>query len=185
LLEKTALLPSLVTFFLCLVNGATLFFIALYAAGLGVRNIGLFFAANALCMAISRPLSGRWADRGSASIILLVGLLLMAGGIAFIALSHSITTFILAGVVSGFGTGFCIPPLQAASVRCAPVHRRGAATGTYFMAFDMGLGLGAILWGFVTAAFGYRIMYFTALIPLAIAGAIFFKFKGRMSLGAG
>ena len=64
--------------------------------------------------------------------------------------------FLVAGIFNGFGFGFCAPTLQALAVRRAPTNRWGAATGTFFAAFDMGYGLGAIVWGFVAEAIGYQ-----------------------------
>jgi MFS family permease len=182
LLEKTALLPSVVTFFLSAVYGAIVYFIALYAADLGISNIGLFFAAMSLSMLVSRPMSGRCADRRGAGIVILTGLLTVLGGLTAVGLSHTIMGFLLAGTLIGVGFGFCLPTLQALAVRHVPTHRRGAATGTYYAAFDMGVGLGAILWGFVAEATGYQVMYFTALIPVALAGATYYKFRARMGL---
>ncbi len=182
LLERDALLPSMVMFFLCLVNAAMVYFIALYAAELRIGNVGLFFAANALTMVISRPVSGRWADHGGIHTVILVGLLALVAGIAAIGLFHTVTGFVVAGVLSGFGFGFCAPTLQAVAVRHVPTNRRGTATGNYFAAFDMGYGVGAILWGFVAEATGYQTMYFIALIPLAVGGATYYRFRARMTL---
>jgi MFS family permease len=182
LLEKTALLPSAVTFFLSFVNGAVMYFIAVYASDLGVRSIGLFFAASSLIMVISRPIGGRWADHGGTSMVILIGLLFLVTGTAAIGFSHTIVGFLVAGVFNGFGFGFCAPTLQALAVRRAPTNRWGAATGTYYAAFDMGYGLGAIVWGFVAEAIGYQAMYFTTLIPLALAGAMYYRFRARMVL---
>jgi MFS family permease len=182
LLEKTALLPSLITFFLSFMNGAVMYFIAVYASDLGVRNIGLFFAASSLTMVISRPIGGRWADHGGISKVILIGLLSLATGMAAIGLSRTIIGFLVAGTFNGFGFGFCAPALQALAVRHAPPNRWGAATGTYYAAFDMGYGVGAFVWGFVTEAIGYQAMYFTTLIPLGLAGALYYRFRARMAL---
>jgi MFS family permease len=179
--ERTALLPSVVMFFLSFVNGAVMYFIAVYASDLGVSNVGLFFAAGSLTMIISRPISGRWADRGGTGMVILIGLLCLVAGITLIGLSRTIMGFLVAGLFNGFGFGFCAPTLQALAVRHAPGNRRGAATGTYYAAFDMGYGLGAILWGFVAEATGYQTMYFITLIPLALAGATYYRFRARMA----
>ncbi|MDD4170010.1 MAG: MFS transporter [Desulfotomaculaceae bacterium] len=174
LLEKTALPASMVTFFLTAAYSSVISFIPLYTAELGIVNIGLFFTANSLTMLISRPIAGRWADRGGASTVLLIGLLTMFIGMASIGLSHTITGFVLAGAIVGLGFGFCVPTLQALAIRHTPPDRRGAATGTYYIAFDLGLGLGTIIWGYVAEAAGYQIMFFTTLIPLVLAGASYY-----------
>ena len=180
LLEKTALLPSVVAFFLTSVYGAVLFFIALHAADIGIGNAGLFFLAMALSMLLFRPISGRWADRGGTDAVMLIGHLALAAGIVLIGLCQGIGTYLLAGVLAGVGFGFCFPTLQALAVRYATTQRRGAATGTFFLAFDVGIGLGAILWGYVAEEAGYRIMYYITLVPLAVAGAIYYRFRARM-----
>jgi MFS family permease len=177
LLEKSALLPSAVMFLLSLVNGSMVYYIALFAADQHVRNVGPFFAANALLMVVSRPVSGRWADRGGSGYVILIGFLSLMSGMVMIGLSRTLAGFIFAGVLVGIGYGFSMPTLQAFAVRHAPVGRRGAATGTYYASFDLGIGLGAVVWGFVASASGYRTMYFATLIPLALAVGIYYWFK--------
>jgi MFS family permease len=177
LLEKTALLPSAVMFLLSLINGAMVYYIALYAADLHLGNVGPFFAASSLFMVVSRPVSGRWADRGGAGRVILIGFFSLCAGMIAIGLSHTMAGFILAGILVGIGYGFAMPTLQAFAVRDAPAGRRGAATGTYYASFDLGIGLGAVVWGFVAASAGYQTMYFTTLIPLALAIGIYYKFR--------
>lgn len=84
LFDKTALMPSTLAFFQALMYSAVLYYIALYAESLGISNVGLFFAAIALTMLISRPVSGRWADRGGTDMILLISLLTLSIGIIII-----------------------------------------------------------------------------------------------------
>jgi len=177
LLEKTALPPSEVMFFLAVVYGSLISFISLYAAELGIANIGLFFTSMALTMLISRPIAGRWADNSGPDMVLLIGHLTLFMGMVATGLSHTITGLLLAGAATGLGFGFCMPTLQALAVRHAPADRRGVATATFFIALDLGIGLGTILWGYVAEATGYQIMYFTTLIPIALAGTIYYRLR--------
>lgn len=179
LLEKSSLPASAVMFLLAAVYGSVLSFIALYASESGISNIGLFFTAVAVAMLISRPISGRWSDRGGSNMVILIGHVAIFIGVSIISLSQTMGGLITAGAVFGFGFGFCMPTLQAMSVRYAPAHRRGAATGTFFIALDLGIGLGTILWGYVAAASSYQIMYFTTLIPTFLAGALYLKLRSN------
>ena len=130
LLEKAALLPSLVMFLLSLVNSAIVYFIALYGAGLELGNVGLFFASNALFMVISRPLSGRWADRGGSTAVIVIGLLSLLAGMISIAFSYTMAGFLLAGALVGFGFGLfltdvagpCRPPCSCRKARRRDGH---------------------------------------------------------------
>lgn len=180
LLEKKALLPAAIMFLLSFINGAMIYYIAIYATHLEIGNIGPFFAASSLFMVVSRPVSGRWADHGGGTRVILIGFLSLFAGMVGVGLSHTVAAFLLAGCLVGVGFGFSMPTLQAFAVRNAPPGRRGAATGTYYVSFDLGIGLSAVVWGFVAAAWGYQVMYFTTLIPLALATAIYFRFRSRM-----
>ncbi len=180
LLEKKALLPSAVMFLLSLVNGSMVYYIALYAVDLRIGNIGPFFAVSSLFTIISRPVSGRWADQGHAVAVILIGFLSLCVGMIGVGLSRTMAGFLPAGALVGLGFGFSMPTLQALAVRHVAPERRGAATGTYYASFDLGIGMGAMVWGFVAAASGYRIMYFSTLIPLALAAAVYYLFKDRM-----
>ena len=178
LLEKTALPASGVMFFVSVVWGSVISFIALHAAEQGIANIGLFFSANALAMFIARPLSGRWADSGNMGMVLLVANLAVFVGMVTVGFSQTVMGFSLAGAVLGLGFGFYIPTLQTLAVRDVPADRRGAATGTFFIAIDLGIGLGTVALGYVAEALGYQVMFFTTLIPLALAGTICCRFRG-------
>ncbi len=180
LLEKKALLPSAVMFLLSLVNGSMVYYIALYAADQHIRNIGPFFGVSSLFTIISRPVSGRWADRGHTVAVILIGFLSLFIGMIGIGFSRTLAGFLPAGALVGLGFGFSMPTLQALALRYVAPGRRGAATGTYYASFDLGIGMGAIVWGFVAAAWGYQTMYLTTLIPLALAVAIYYTFKTRM-----
>ena len=185
LLEKSAILPSIVSFFLTIVYGAVIFFVALYEASLGIGNAGWFFMAMALAMLLFRPVSGYWSDRGGANIVMLIGYVTLFAGIILVCISRSMPVFLAAGVLMGIGFGFCFPILQTIAVRNASAQRRGAATGTYFLAFDIGIGLGGIIWGYVAEATGYKTMFYITLIPLAAAAVLYWRFKSRMGLKIG
>jgi MFS family permease len=176
-MEKSAIFPSIMVFFFSGVYGAILSFISLYGTERGIANVGLFFTFMSLTMLVSRPISGRWTDRGGTDMVLLISHLAIFIGIIAITMSHTITELILAGVSIGLGYGFCWPTLQAEAVRHAPRHKRGAATATFFIFVDLGIGLGTILWGYVAEATSYRMMYFSTLIPIIIAAVIYFRFK--------
>ncbi|NLO21038.1 MAG: MFS transporter [Syntrophomonadaceae bacterium] len=177
LVEKSSLPASVVMLLLSSVYGSVLSFIALYASESGIANIGFFFTAMAISMLISRPFSGRWADQGGSNTVLLIGYGAIISGLITIVLSHSISGLMLAGAVFGFGFGFCIPTLQAFSIRFAPAHRRGAATATFFIALDLGIGLGTIIWGYVAAASNYQVMYVSALLPVILAVILYYVLK--------
>ncbi|MEG6616729.1 MFS transporter [Peptococcaceae bacterium 1198_IL3148] len=182
LLEKKAALPSVVMCSLAILNGAIIPFVALYAVERGVANVGLFFTANAVLTLLSRPIAGRMTDRGRTDLVLLIGHLSLFVCVVVLGLANTLTEFIIAGAFFGWGFGFVMPTLQALAVRYVAPHRRGAATGTFFIAFDLGLGVGNIFFGFLAEALSYQIMFFITLIPLIIAAVIYYLYRPRPSV---
>lgn len=183
LIEKTALPAAWVMFFLSMVYGALLSYISLYAVERGISNVGLFFTATAFSMLLTRPLAGRLADGGGANKVLLIGHLAIAAGMLTTGQSHTIYGFILAGIINGLGFGTCMTVLQAQAVMRAPAHRRGAATGTFYALFDLGIGLGTIMWGYVATISSFQTMYNYTLIPVALAGVLYYWFNVRNQAG--
>jgi MFS family permease len=176
LLEKKALRPSLVMFFMCINYAAIISFLALYGQYRHVTDIGLFFAAYAISISVSRPLLGhmaillgRLADRKGYDIVIIPGLILCSLTLIIIYFAHTLPVFILAGLVYGIGFGAVQPTTQALSVLYVPAERRGAATATYFLFLDLGLGLGSVLWGVVAQCLGYDVMYLMVTIPTLIS----------------
>lgn len=170
LFEKQALPAALVMFFLATVFGAFIFYVSLHAAERGVTKIGLFFTSLALGMMILRPFAGRWMDRRGANYPVLVGLILTACSALAVSRSFTLAGFAAAGFLYGLSFGFCMPSLQALAVRDVPLQKRGAATGTFFSALDLGIGLGAVIWGLVVEHTGYEVMYLLTLVPVGMAG---------------
>ncbi|KLU63208.1 purine efflux pump PbuE [Peptococcaceae bacterium CEB3] len=180
--EKAAFRPSLLMFFVTMTFGAIVSFLALYASHLGIPNIGIFFTFYALALMLSRPLFGRLADRRGFDIVLVPGMLaiLMAMFLLYRAQvsSQPLTILLVAAVVYGFGFGAVQPSLQAMAVLNVPFNRRGAANGTFYSAFDLGIGLGSGIWGVVADVWGFSAMYLGATVP-ALLALLFYLFLGR------
>jgi len=176
-LEKSAWNASVVMFFLAVVYASVISFVSLYAENLGIsRNIGLFFTAVAIMMLISRPIGGRWADAGGTNMVIVIGFLTILAGMTTTGLAKNMAHLLLAGAFIGFGYGFCLPTLQTLAIIKSSPQRRGAATGTFFVAFDVGIGLGTVLWGFVATLTGYHIMFLTTLFPLVISAVTYYYY---------
>lgn len=57
----------------------------------------------------------------------------------------TIPSLIIAAACYGSGFGAIQPALQAWMIDRVAPHRRGVATATFFSAFDLGIGAGAII----------------------------------------
>lgn len=167
--ELRAVGPSLVMFFTNTVFGAVVTFIALYALEEGITNIGPFFTVYAAALALTRPLSGIVSDRLGTDVVVVPGLVLVAASMVVLSYANTLSIFLGAGIIFGLGFGAILPSMQALAVGKVPPNRRGAATGTFFMGFDLGIGAGAVLWGLVSSSIGYSRMYLATVIPVGLA----------------
>ncbi|CEP68964.1 Major facilitator superfamily [Moorella glycerini] len=178
--EPKALHPSLIAFFMTITYGGVVTFLTLYAAERGIANIGLFFTFYAAALMLIRPLAGMVADRYGQGPVLVPGLLAATLATLILALAGSLPVFLVAAVLYGLGFGAAQPTLQAMAVAGVAPNRRGAANGTFFSAFDLGIGLGSTLLGVVARFTGFAGMYAVASL-FGLAGLLTFLAgrKGR------
>jgi len=168
LVERRALLPSLLMFAAVLGYAAVTLFLALYARERQVADVSLFFLVYAATITCSRPLMGLLADRRGFRVVIVPGLLVCIVSMVAIYVAHSLAAFILVAVIFGVGYG-AVQSTQALAVSGVPPERRGAATATFFMFMDLSLGGASFLWAIVAHLLSYGIMYLTVIIPFAAA----------------
>ncbi|MGI9862035.1 MFS transporter [Moorella naiadis] len=178
LFEPRAWRPSLIAFFLTISYGGVVTFLTLYAAERNIANIGLFFTFYAAALMLIRPFAGMVADRSGPAPILIPGLLATALATLLLSLAGSLQVFLMAGVLYGLGFGSVQPTLQAMAVADVAPNRRGAANGTFFSAFDLGIGLGSTLLGAVAQFTGFAGMYALASL-FSLGGLIVFLLGQR------
>jgi MFS family permease len=173
-IEKTAIPGALVLILSTFPQGLTQTFLVKYSETLEIAGIGLYFTFNAIAMLLTRLFVGRLCDRIGPQRALPPGLILLFLGIWTIALARSLPAFLVAALLMGFGQGIVNPTIQAFVVRSAPANRRGAASATYYSAFDIGNGAGSMLGGVMAQALGFSATFAVYSIFNAGAIAVFF-----------
>ncbi|GAB7387148.1 MFS transporter [Bacillaceae bacterium] len=159
LIEKKALFPSMLVLLLGVTYGGIVGFITLFGREAGIDNVGWFFLGNALMVMIVRPLAGMVYDRKGHVWVLLPGGFFVLAGLLLLSYTTSMAMLLSASVLYGIGFGAVQPSLQAWVIDRVSPDRRGAATGTFFSAFDLGIGAGALLLGGIAKVANYAQMY--------------------------
>ncbi|PGM47779.1 MFS transporter [Bacillus cereus] len=175
LFEKSVLSITIVVFFLSFAYGGITTFLPLFASSIDV-NPGTFFLVYAIALTIVRPISGKLLDKYGEVFIILPTLCITILAIVVLTISNSVMGVIIAAVLYGVGFGSAQPALQAAMLTIVAPSKRGVANASFFTAFDLGIGLGAILLGFVSQIFGYRFLFAGSAISGLIALIIFVIF---------
>src|SRR5699024_2140714 len=92
------------------------------------------------------------------------GVLLVFTAMLLLAWLPNTATMVAAGAFFGFGFGAVQPALQAWAVDKAPGNRKGMANATFFSFFDLGVGVGAMLFGQLAFMFSYGLIYFVSAL---------------------
>lgn len=167
--ERSALRPSFLLFFITVTFGGIASFLPIYSAQKGIGGIHWYFLLFAIALMISRTFAGRLYDQRGHQAVFLPGAVLILAAMFLLAWLPSSMIMYIAAILYGLGFGSVQPALQAWSVKEAPVNRRGMANATFFSFFDLGVGIGAIVFGQIAYLFGYSTIYLTA------AGSVVFS----------
>ncbi len=149
LFERSSLFPAAMVLLLTVTYGPILSLLALYGVERGLGNVGVFFTVYAIVLTATRPLSGRLADGWGFEPTAALGLVFVAAGLLTLASAHGLVVLLAAAALYGVGFGTTQPSLQAIAMHRVVPARRGAATATFLMAYDLGLAVGSVVAGFL------------------------------------
>ena len=152
--------------------GMLLSFVVLYGKEIGVENAGYFFIYMAVGVGLSRLVSGRLIDGGKIHQVAICAMICLIVMLAIFATVHNPYVFFIAAFIIGVGFGIGVPAFQCLFVNVVPHNQRGTAMGTYFTAYDLGIGIGMLTAGFISSRFNLSAAYlagsFSCLCALII-----------------
>lgn len=163
--------------------GMTTNYVAMYAKQIGITgSTGFFFTLMAVGMAVSRLFSGKLVDKGKITQVIQAGMYLVC--FCFFGLSAcgwiihwntAITTglFFAVALLSGIGFGTMFPAYNTLFVNLAPNSKRGTATSTYLTSWDVGIGIGMILGGYLAEIATFKVAYLAGA-SLTVVSLIYF-----------
>lgn len=167
--EKSAIKPSVLLFFITLTFGGIATFLPVYTEQENIGGIEIYFLLYALFLLISRSFSGRLYDRYGHIVVFLPGtLMIFIAMLLLMWLPNAMALFVAASLY-GLGFGSIQPALQAWAVNNAAKERKGMATATYYSFFDLGIGIGALVFGQIASLSGYSEIYLTSAVSVSIA----------------
>ncbi|KAB7707576.1 MFS transporter [Bacillus aerolatus] len=167
--EKTAIKPSLLLFFITITFGGISTFLPLYTVQKEIAGIEMYFLIFALFLMISRTFSGRIYDAWGHIAVFLPGTFIVFIAMILLAWLPSSTVLFTAAALYGLGFGSVSPALQAWSVNQAPNDRKAMANATFFSFFDLGVGVGAVLFGQIAFLFGYQEIYIASAASVFVS----------------
>ncbi len=181
IIEKRVLVPSLVMLLTLFSFGAVLTIVPDFSVHLGLENKGVFFTIYTLASLATRFLAGRVSDRFGREIVMKWALFILIIAMIYLGFSDSIFHFLVASAILGVSTGMSSPTLFAWTIDLSHDKYRGRALATLYIALEIGIGVGALVAGWVygneAAYLGYPFFISAGLASLALLFMLLFAKK--------
>ena len=172
---------SLVSILVGLSYSGILGFMASYTREVNLVEAGtLFFVVYAIVITLTRPVLGIVFDRHGENCVMYPSYVCLAIGIVLLSQATASWMVLLSAVFVGLGYGTYMSNGQAVVIKMVPVHRIGVATSTYFIALDLGLGVGPYILGAWKETVGFTGMFSTTAVIALVALVCYFLFYGRL-----
>ncbi|HLR15526.1 MAG TPA: MFS transporter [Bacillota bacterium] len=177
--EKAALPPAILLFFITITFGGIASFLPLLTAEKGIAGIELYFVVYALFLMVSRTFSGQIYDRKGHLFVFPPGTVLVFIAMVLLAWLPNSLTLMVAAAFYGTGFGMIQPALQAWAVSSASANRKGMANATFFSFFDLGVGIGAMVFGYIAFTFSYSAIYVASAFSVVLSILLYTVFMFR------
>lgn len=160
-------------------------YIAIYSQD--VLNItsgtGTFFMLFAVGLIMSRFVGVRSLSKGHITRNATYGIIVVAVGYSIFAFWHSLYGYYISAVVIGFGQGSLYPAVQTMFLNMTTNDKRGTANATILTSWDLGIGAGIILGGYVAEHFGgYNSAFMVSVVVTVLSAAFFLLYAKRSYL---
>ena len=150
----------------------------MYGKNLNIVGASYMFLSIAMGIASSRIFSGKLIDRGWINQVNILGILSI--GIGYFLIANPITSYLyfIGSYFVGLGFGVSIPAFQTQFMNMTIPEKRGSANSTFFIAIDLGIGIGMIVSGKYVAKFGYDKLFLLTSF-LCLVSLIYYYFISR------
>ena len=138
---------------------------------------GVFFALLSAGLIISRFFGGKQLRRGEISASGALGVVLSTIGYALFAFSPGVWAYYLSALFIGLGNGRLYPAMLNMFVNMARHDQRGTANSSILISWDMGMGIGIVVGGFLIEYISYTTAFWTTAAIQAVGAAFYLLYS--------
>lgn len=179
-IEPKAVPISLIALLIGFSYSGVMSFLSFYAEEINlVSAASYFFLVYAIVIIFSRPFTGKLMDTRGANIVTYPCLVIFAVGMFLFSQATAGWMLLVAAAFIGLGYGNFNSIAQTVAVKVTPPHRFGLATSTYFILYDIGLGVGPFLLGFIVPNTGYRPIFVSMVVVILCCIPLYHWLHGR------
>lgn len=139
---------------------------------------GIFFALLSIGLVISRLFGAKSLRAGKLTHNALIGVILSFVGYTIFGFIARPWSFYLSALLIGLGNGRMYPAFLNMFVKVARHDQRGTANSSILISWDLGMGLGILLGGFIAEAIGFGAAFKTVAIMQGAGMLLFIFFTG-------
>lgn len=174
-------LPIGLNLMLCAVSyGMIVSYGVLYGKEINIQKTGLLFLFMALGIGTSRLVAGKYVDKGRIHAVAFLSQCLLTVALVVFSLVHNIVAFCAMALLCGVAFGSMVPAFQTLFVNMAHHNQRGTANSTYLTSFDVGIGTGMLLGGFIASFSDLATAYFVGGVLSFIAIPYYYYVSQRV-----
>lgn len=171
---------SAVALFMELGYGSLASYLATFAAQRDIQEAAaFFFLISAITTILSRPISERLFDLYGENLVLYPSILLTAVALLLVSIANSAPLILLAGFFQGLGFGNFQSAGQALALRLVSKERYAQATSTFFIFFDLSVGISPALGGIIATNFNFTFMFVILSVLTFLAAVLYYFVHGK------
>lgn len=178
MIARGSIQPAVLMLFLATAYSVVNSFVVVYATGMDISDIGIYFTVYSLVLLVSRPLVTKLSKKIPMTLIMIPAMLFFALSMYLISISRNITMFVISAIVAAFGYGVCQPLVQAMCIEKAGEGKSGVGSSTSFIGTNVGYFVGPYVGGLIAEKSGYPVMFRYMIVPVVL-GAILLMYMNR------
>ena len=141
---------------------------------------GLFFMILSIGLICSRLVGSSTLRKGKIVENASFGVMVSVFGYLLFAALHNLWGYYGAALIIGLGNGHMFPAFQTMFINLASHEQRGTANSTLLVSWDIGIGLGIMVGGFLAEHWGYYSAFWVAF-AVKLAGVLLFYLYSRQN----
>ena len=135
---------------------------------------GTYFMLCSVGLMLSRLQGAKALREGRVTHNAASGMLISLVGYTLFILVPDMVGYYTSALLIGLGNGHMWPAFQNRTISVAPNNQRGTANSTILVSWDVGMGLGILLGGFIAEFMGYSAVFWTVAAVNALGVLTFF-----------
>ena len=171
----------------CVAWGNVQAFMGPYSEQFGLHEAAsFFFIVYAVSIMVTRPYCGKICDLHGPALVFYPAILSLTLGLALLYFYPTSWSVLVSGALIGFGFGNIQSVGQASAVSLVPRERYAQATSTFYIFFDLGIGIAPYLSGYLVPSIGYTGVYgVTAILTILSLPLYYLATKDRTNPSLG